>query len=140
MSEDRVLTYRKTVTEADVGLFAGVTGDFSPIHVDAQYAAEQPIKERLAHGVLILGLMSAAAARWCEREGVDALSYGYERVRFIRPVRLGETVTVSYRFLREESETGKIFAAVEAHRQDGTLVGATEHILWRMGSEHEVAG
>lgn len=127
------LSYSKTVSESDVYLFAGVTGDFSPVHVNASYAAAQPaLGERVAHGALLLGLMSATSARWCEREGVDALSYGYDRLRFVRPVRFGDTITVSVAPDRELADVGRIETVVEAVNQDGVVVGAARHILWRM--------
>ena len=56
------VTFRKTVSECDVYLFAGVAGDFDPIHVDEEFAKATPYGRRVAHGVLIIGYMSAASS------------------------------------------------------------------------------
>jgi acyl dehydratase len=128
------LEFSKTVSESDVYLFAGITGDYSPVHIDAEYAARQPVGERVAHGILLLGLMSAAASQWARREGLDILSYGYDGVRFIKPVRFGDTITVAYAKDREDASGRKYFSRVEAHNQRGELVGVAQHILWITGT------
>jgi 3-hydroxybutyryl-CoA dehydratase len=133
------IQFSKTITETDVYLFAGVTGDFSPVHLNAEYAARAQIGERVAHGVLVIGLMSAVSSLWCARENIDALSYGYEHVRFIKPVRFGDTITVTYAREDELPEEKKILARVEAHNQRGEIVAAAQHILWRMEMEDERA-
>lgn len=131
--------YSKTVSEADVYLFAGLSGDFSPVHVNAQYAAAQPIGERVAHGVLLMGLMSAAATLWAAKEGLDILSYGYDRVRFIAPVRFGDTVTVAYAHDHADPGGRKMFSRIDAHNQHGEIVGAATHILWLMNPDQAFA-
>jgi acyl dehydratase len=82
----------RTVTEADVVAFAGLTGDFHPQHVDAEWAAQSPFGERIAHGLLVLSM--AAGMVDFDPEEVIAL----RRVRdvvFKRPVKLGDTIRVS---------------------------------------------
>ena len=128
------LEFTKTISESDVYLFAGITGDYSPVHIDAEYAARQAVGERVAHGILVLGLMSAAASRWATKEGLDILSYGYEGVRFIKPVKFGDTITVAYAKDHEDDTGRKYFSRVEAHNEQGELVGVAQHILWIMGS------
>lgn len=125
------VVFAKTISESDVYGFAGITGDFYPVHVDAQYAATQPVGERVAHGVLLMGLMSTTAARWMLKESIDGLSYGYDKVRFIRPVRFGDTVTVSYAKDTESDDGSRVYATVHAHNQHGELVGVARHIVWR---------
>jgi len=126
-----VMTFSKTITEFDVYSFAGVTGDFYPVHIDAEYAAKQPVGERVAHGILILGLMSTTAARWMMRESIDGLSYGYDKVRFTRPVLFGDTITVDYAKVAESHEGSRITARVEARNQHDDVVAVGEHILWK---------
>ncbi|MFL5575514.1 MAG: MaoC family dehydratase [Gemmatimonadaceae bacterium] len=82
--------HAKTVTEADVVLFAGVTGDFNPVHVDAEAAARSTFGERIAHGMLSAGLISAAIAMKLPGPGTIYLS---QSLRFTRPVKIGDTVT-----------------------------------------------
>lgn len=124
-------TFRKTVTEADVVLFAGLTGDLAPQHIDDEYMATHPAGERIAHGSLVLALTSTAAARLCEQEQVTAVSYGYDRVRFIRPVFLGETVTVEYRIDTVDPSTHKAHAQMRATTRRGEqLVLVGTHVLY----------
>jgi 3-hydroxybutyryl-CoA dehydratase len=81
----------RTITEADVVGFAGLSGDWHPLHTDAEYAASGPFGARIGHGMLTLavttGLMTLSP------EAVEAF-YGMDRVRFLRPVRLGDTIRV----------------------------------------------
>ena len=89
------VTFTKTVGETDVYLFAGITGDFAPNHVDREYMARTRYGERIAHGVLVLGYASTASSRMLERSGEHAVSYGYDRVRFCGPVFLGVILLVA---------------------------------------------
>ena len=91
MGESRVSTGR-TITEADIVLHAGQTGDFFPHHMDAEWAATQPIGQRIAHGTLIL---SIAVGMTAGDINPQAMSYGYDRIRFIKPVFIGDTITVT---------------------------------------------
>lgn len=121
--------FSKTISESDVYLFAGLTGYFYPVHVDAVYAAAQPVGQRIAHGVLVLGLMSAAAAHWACREGIDILSAGYDRIRFVKTVLFGDTVTVAYAPPGDCSGRRRIVCSVEARNQDDNVVAVARHIV-----------
>ena len=79
----------KTVTEADIVMFAGVTGDFNPAHIDAEYAAESMFKERIAHGMLSAGFISATLAM--QLPGPGSIYLGQE-LKFKAPVLIGDTV------------------------------------------------
>jgi 3-hydroxybutyryl-CoA dehydratase len=122
--------FGKTVSESDVYSFAGITGDFYPVHVNAVYAATQPVGERVAHGALLVGLMSATGAQWMLKNGIDGLSYGYDGVRFVRPVRFGDTITVAQAETSRSEDGGKITCRVEARNQHDEVVGAAQHIIW----------
>lgn len=124
---DRV-RFRKTVTETDVYLFAGITGDFSPDHVDAT----SPVAKRggrIAHGALLVGFMSTASARIHERHDVPNVSYGYDRVRFIKPVYFGDTVQVDYEVEEVDPKTGRTFARVTCTNQHAEVVAVARHIV-----------
>ena len=82
----------RTITEADIVLHAGQTGDFYPHHMDAEWCATQPFGKRMAHGTLIL---SVGIGMTAGEINPDAMSYGYEKVRFIKPVFIGDTITVT---------------------------------------------
>lgn len=122
--------FSKTITEFDTYSFAGITGDFYPVHIDAEYAAKQPVGERVAHGVLLMGLMSTTAGQWMIRQSIDGLSYGYDRVRFVRPVRFGDTITVAYAKVASAEDGSRITSRVEARNQHDEVVGVAQHIIW----------
>ncbi len=125
------VTFAKTVTESDIGLFAGITGDFSPNHVNAEYMAGTPYGRPIAHGVLTIGLMSTCSTRILElhRPERPCVSLGYDRVRFLAPVFAGDTITVTYEITEQQPERGRTIAAVEATNQRGETVAAATHIL-----------
>jgi 3-hydroxybutyryl-CoA dehydratase len=80
----------RTFTEADVMAFAHVTGDFNPVHVDAAAAAASPFGERIVHGMLTASLFSTLLATKLPGPGAIYLS---QSLSFLRPVKLGDTVT-----------------------------------------------
>ena len=80
----------RTLTEADVMTFAALTGDYNPVHVDAVAAAASPFGERIVHGMLTASLLSTLLAM--QLPGPGAI-YVAQSVRFLRPVKFGETVT-----------------------------------------------
>ena len=83
-------TRGRTVTETDIALFSAVSGDWNPIHNDAAFAAAGPFGTRIAHGLLVISMMTGMAP--ISGQAVVAL-YGFDRVRFINPVALGDTIT-----------------------------------------------
>jgi acyl dehydratase len=83
-------TRGRTVTEADIALFSAVSGDWNPIHNDAAFAADGPFGTRIAHGLLLVSMMTGMAP--ISGQAVVAL-YGFDRVRFVNPVLLGDTIT-----------------------------------------------
>jgi acyl dehydratase len=116
----------RTVTEADVVAFAGLTGDYHPLHTDAAFAAESEFGQRIAHGLLGLGLAFGLLARGGVFEpGLLAL-LGVEEYRFAAPVRLGETVTArgvvqAARPSGGRPDRGVVTLAVELARGDGVV-------------------
>ena len=84
-------TVGRTITEADIVLHAGQTGDFFPHHMDAAWMATQPAGQRIAHGTLIL---SVAVGMTAGDINPQSMSYGYDRIRFVKPVFIGDTITV----------------------------------------------
>jgi acyl dehydratase len=123
--------FAKTIGEYDVYSFAGISGHYYPVHVDAEYAAKQPVGQRVAHGILLMGLMSTAAGQWMLKESIDGLSYGYEGVRFVKPVFFGDTITVAYARERDSEDGSRTYSRVEARNQHDEVVGVAQHILWR---------
>ena len=91
VGEKRV-TLGRTITETDIVVHAGQTGDFFPHHMDAQWCASQPFGQRIAHGTLIL---SIAVGMTAAEINPQSMSYGYDKIRFIKPVFIGDTITVT---------------------------------------------
>ena len=115
------LSFTKTVSESDVYLFAGITGDFSPNHVDAEYMRQGRYGERIAHGALLVGFMSAASARM--RVG-RTVSLGYDRVRFVAPVRFGDTITTEYTISEIDLAKKRMYNQVTCTNQRGEVVAS----------------
>ena len=91
-------SYSKTVSERDIQLFAEVSGDHNPVHLDAEYAATTMFKERIAHGMFSGALISAAVA--CTLPGPGTIYLG-QIMKFTRPVKLGDTLTVRLEILEK---------------------------------------
>jgi acyl dehydratase len=119
------LYFTKTVSEADVYMFSGITGDFSPNHVDAEYMKQGRYGERLAHGALLVGFMSAASSRM--RIG-RTVSLGYDRVRFVGPVRFGDTITTEYKITEVDLQKKRIYNQVTCTNQKGEVVASAVHL------------
>ncbi len=130
---DETYVFRKTVSESDVYLFAGITGDLSPNHVDEAAMAKTPYGGRIAHGALLVGYMSACSTMACARTRGDGsevpVSMGYDRIRFLKGVRIGETITVKYRIAEIDEERRRSTADVEISTEDGALVAVANHVL-----------
>jgi len=130
---DRV-SFSKTVGETDVYLFAGITGDFSGNHVNEEFMKQSAYGRRIAHGVLLVGFMSTTSTLMIakvERNDIDEtpVSLGYDRIRFIKPVFIGDTVTVVYEIKATDPARGRATAAITVTNQHGETVAVAEHIL-----------
>ena len=121
--------FSKTVSESDVYLFAGITGDLDPNHVDEEYCKTTSLGHRVAHGALIVGYMSAASTRILEDFERPMVSVGYDRVRFIKPVFLGDTINIEYVITSLDRERERIVSKVEVKNQQGELVCVADHIM-----------
>lgn len=127
------VTFSKTVGESDIYLFAGVSGDLGPNHVNEEYMRQTRFGRRIAHGVLIVAFMSTCSTKLIEQAGnTPMVSYGYDRIRFVRPVFIGDTVTVTYVVAAVDDEKGEIRSDVTATNQDGDVVAVATHILRRV--------
>lgn len=124
-------TFTKTVSESDVYLFAGVTGDFSQMHTNEQFMKTTMYKTRIAHGMLSfsIGCTASTLLQVQVNSPIPSVSYGYEKVRFIKPVFFGDTLTCVYTIDRVEEDTMKTFGKLEIFNQDNKIVVAATHIL-----------
>jgi 3-hydroxybutyryl-CoA dehydratase len=92
LSVGQSASFGKTVTEADILMFAAVSGDTNPVHINAEIAAGTMFKERIAHGMLSAGLISAVLGTRLPGPGTIYLS---QTLKFRAPVRIGDTVTAT---------------------------------------------
>jgi 3-hydroxybutyryl-CoA dehydratase len=126
-------TFRKTVSESDVYLFAGITGDFSSNHVDEAYMATTTYGKRIAHGALLVGYMSGAStaiiAKCPDMSAFHPVSLGYDRIRFLKAVFIGDTISISYRITSANEAKLRTTADVEVTNQHGELCAVANHIL-----------
>lgn len=122
--------FTKTVSEADVYLYAGISGDFSPNHVDEEYMRAGRYGRRVAHGTLLLGFMSAASARLYVGRTV---SLGYDRVRFVKPVFFGDTIRTEYKIARYDMQKKRVFADVTCTNQHNAIVAVATNIRAYIG-------
>jgi len=125
----KTVTVRKTVGETDVYLFAGISGDFSPNHVDEEYMKATRYGRRIAHGALMVAYMSQASTKMCASLPGTIVSYGYDRIRFPGAVFIGDTVTVTYEITERDDSARKSFAKVTVTNQRGEVVAVATHIL-----------
>jgi 3-hydroxybutyryl-CoA dehydratase len=128
------VTFSKTVSESDVYLFAGITGDLSPNHVDEAKMKKTAYGRRIAHGALIIGYMSAASTRFIEQGfalGADttAVSLGYDRVRFLKAVFFGDTITVTYSVKSVDEARMRSQSEITVCNQSEELVAVATHIM-----------
>jgi 3-hydroxybutyryl-CoA dehydratase len=122
-------TFTKTVSESDVYLFAGITGDLDPNHVDEEYCRKTSLGHRVAHGALIVGYTSAASTQILQDFDRPMVSVGYDRIRFLKPVYFGDTITVDYEITGIEREKERTVAKIEVRNQRDELVAVLTHIM-----------
>jgi acyl dehydratase len=123
-------TKGRTITEADIIIHAGQSGDFFPHHVDEEWCKTQPFKQRIAHGTLVFTIAIGLTA---DRVNEASMTYGYDRIRFIKPVFIGDTVSVSVTIKEKKNHKksgyGLVTELVETFNQHNELVMVCEHIL-----------
>lgn len=112
-------SFSKTITETDVYLFAGITGDFNPAHINAQYAANTQFKERIAHGMLSASLISTILGTSLPGKGTIYLG---QQVKFLSPVRLGDTITATVKVKELVKEKNRVILHTFCANQEGDLV------------------
>jgi 3-hydroxybutyryl-CoA dehydratase len=114
-----IAEFAKTVTETDVYLYAGITGDFNPAHVNEAYAKNTFFKTRIAHGMLTAGFISAILANQLPGPGTIYLK---QELSFLAPVRMGDTITGRVEVLELIAERNRVRLKTSCTNQDGVMV------------------
>lgn len=111
--------FSKTVTDADIYLFAGVTGDLNPAHIDEAYAQGTFFKTRIAHGMLSAGFISAVIGTRLPGPGTV---YMQQSLKFLAPVRIGDTITATVEVIEKIDEKKRVRLKTSCANQDGVAV------------------
>ena len=127
-------SFSKTVGEYDVYAFAGISGDFAPNHVNKAYMEKSSYGRLIAHGALLVGYMSRASTMICDKcgplmAGYLPVSLGYDRVRFLHAVLIGDTITINYTVSDADPAKFRTLADVEVRNQEGSLCAVATHIM-----------
>jgi len=110
--------FSKTVSESDVYLFAGITGDLNPAHINEEEAAKSRFGGRIAHGMLVSGFISTVLGMYLPGPGTIYLS---QEVKFTAPVKIGDTVTARAEVVELEPAKRKVTLRTTVTRQDGVV-------------------
>lgn len=116
----------KTVSETDIYLFAGITGDFNPAHVDEEYARRTFFGTRIAHGMLTAGFISTVLG--CHLPGPGAV-YLRQEVSFLGPVKIGDTITARAEVTEIDTVKGRVKMLTTCDNQDGKRVVTGEAVI-----------
>jgi 3-hydroxybutyryl-CoA dehydratase len=120
-------SYSKRIEEEDIQLFAAVSGDVNPVHLDAAFAANTPFKERIAHGMLTGAVISAALA--LELPGPGTIYLG-QSLRFRLPVKIGDEITVHLEVTEKLAGKGFVTLDCKAVNQAGkTVASGTAEVM-----------
>jgi 3-hydroxybutyryl-CoA dehydratase len=124
--------WSRTVTEDDIKLFSKATGDFNPVHLDPTYAEKTFFKGRIAHGLLSLGYISTVLGNILPGHGTIYLS---QEVKFLAPVRIGDTITARVEALEFIPEKNRVKFKTICHNQEGKIV--LDGAAWVMPPKRE---
>lgn len=120
----------RTITEADIVNFAGVTGDFHPLHLSEPFTeSETEFGERIAHGNFVASVVEVLVLE----KNLNSMSYGHDNVRFVEPVFIGDTLSASREVIdkqEEDGDYGRVVYHYEAWNQHGDVVHVNDHIMY----------
>lgn len=119
----------KTFGECDVYQFAGIIGDLFPAHVNEEYCKKMPYGTRLVHGCLTFSLCSTVSGMAGVDSGHDIVAMGYDKVRFLKPVKLGDTITAKYWITEVNEEKKKTTGECVMTNQRDEVVLTCQHYM-----------
>ena len=120
----------RTITEVHIVNYAGLTGDMNPVHVDAEHAAQSMFGERIAHGMLVGGLISAVLGT--QLPGPNSIYLGQD-LNFVAPVRIGDTIKVVVIVTDKRDEKRIIKLRTTAYNQRGEMVIDGNAVVKKVG-------
>ncbi len=120
--------FSKTITDSDIFQFAGLTGDFNPIHIDNEYAKETPFKERIAHGLLTGSFISTVLGM--KLPGPNSI-YLSQNFKFIAPVKIGDTVKATVEVVEKRDDKKIITLKTQVLNQRQEMVVDGEAVIMK---------
>jgi 3-hydroxybutyryl-CoA dehydratase len=120
----------RTITEVHIVNYAGLTGDMNPVHVDAEHAAQSMFGERIAHGMLVAGLISAVLGM--QLPGPNSIYLGQD-LSFVGPVKIGDTVKVTVTVTEKRDDKRIIKLRTTAMNQRGEMVLDGTAVIKKVG-------
>lgn len=112
-------SFEKTISETDIYLFAGITGDLNPAHINQVESEKTMFKGRIAHGILVSGLISTVLGMYLPGPGTIYLG---QELKFLAPVRMGDTIRAEVEVIEKIDEKNRIKLKTQCINQDGKVV------------------
>ena len=134
---ERIITRGRTITEADIIMFAAFSGDWYPLHVDAEWAKKSAYGERIAHGLLVLSVISGLAPL---NEMAIRAFYGMDKVRFLGPTKIGDTIRLEMEVIEktDKGETAGVVTfkdEVKNQRNEDVMIVIVKVLMWKKSNE-----
>ncbi len=126
--------FEKTISESDVYLFAGITGDMNPAHINEEYAAKTAFKGRIAHGILVTGFISTVLAMQLPGPGAIYIS---QQVKFLAPVHIGDTVRAEVEVIDINLEKNRVTLRTCCYNQEGVQLIEGEALVSPAKKKHK---
>jgi acyl dehydratase len=132
--DEVTVTRTRTITEADIGVFAGLSGDFHELHMSEEYARRGPFGRRIAHGALIFSISTGLTIQMGANPNILAF-YGVDKLRFVKPVFIGDTVQVKKRVVelaaKDETRGGVAYETTVVNQHNEAVLVYQDRVLLR---------
>lgn len=123
----------RTITEADIVNFAGLSGDFVELHMNEEYARQGPFKRRIAHGALIFSISTGLMVQMTPDQEAIVAFYGVDKLRFVAPVFIGDTIHITKRVIAKEPKDGGRgvvdFETIVLNQEGKTVVAYIDRLM-----------
>lgn len=125
----------RSITESDIVNFAGITGDWYELHTNIEYAKRTQFGQRVAHGALVFAISTALNVRTMQPGNTLVAFYGVDKLRFVKPVFIGDTIWVRAKVVAKEvrdEASGLIASVCEVlNQRDDVVLAYTSRVLWK---------
>lgn len=133
--EEETITPGRTITEADIVNFAGITGDWYELHTNIEYAKQTPFGQRIAHGALIFSISTALNVRVMPPGNTLIAFYGIDKLRFVKPTFIGDTIHCNSKVtekVEKNEHSGVVASLCEViNQRQEVVISYTSRSLWK---------